>query len=482
MSFPSFLFGSQVVHDAIDAGVPKGAIVRLGGSPKADKTLEDISFRNLKRTGGSGTADRHAAGQLHGEISMLEPQDEDPARAVMTTWVNNWRDSKSLVAASDPYAVEAFTVPWSPEGWSAVGRGGKKNRPLSSGELWKNWIRGDPLPLSAGVSDSRGLWTMPKTQRQKQLKVWRVRRIVEVANRIQRYNQLVKCLRILYAAADREVLGNRRIIACTTTSAAKNAEAFQGVQIDVVMLEEAGEILEAHVLASLTETVKSLIMLGDHKQLRPKIENFALSAQHPVNPFALNVSLFERQVLGGAAFETLLQQHRMRAEIAAFPRTLTYPTLSDAPGVSSRRALEGVPSNSNVVFVDHAMEEGEDEKGRRQMEDGGLSKVNRHEVQWVCAIVKYLLRSYNYNAEDIVVLTPYLGQLVLLRHALGARLGDRDARELVEAGLEEDGGGKDDLRAIRVATVDNFQGGWVTLCGSVGQWALVGTHARTPCR
>jgi len=38
----------------------------------------------------------------------------------------------------------------------------------------------------------------------------------------------------------------------------------------VVLVEEAAEIMEAHVLTSVSLNCKHLIMIGDHKQLRPK--------------------------------------------------------------------------------------------------------------------------------------------------------------------------------------------------------------------
>lgn len=50
-------------------------------------------------------------------------------------------------------------------------------------------------------------------------------------------------------------------------------------RVDVVMIEEAGEIQESHVLAALTPSVKQLIQIGDHKQLRPKINNFDLTVE-----------------------------------------------------------------------------------------------------------------------------------------------------------------------------------------------------------
>jgi AAA domain len=41
--------------------------------------------------------------------------------------------------------------------------------------------------------------------------------------------------------------------------------------------EEAGEVFESHLLISLTEQTEHLIMIGDHQQLRPKVEEYKLS-------------------------------------------------------------------------------------------------------------------------------------------------------------------------------------------------------------
>jgi superfamily I DNA and/or RNA helicase len=58
----------------------------------------------------------------------------------------------------------------------------------------------------------------------------------------------------------------------TTTGAAKYKDLLAGsVRPGVVLVEEAGELLEAHVLTSLGTEARHLIMIGDHKQLRPKV-------------------------------------------------------------------------------------------------------------------------------------------------------------------------------------------------------------------
>lgn len=45
----------------------------------------------------------------------------------------------------------------------------------------------------------------------------------------------------------------------------------------VLVVEEAGQVLEPHILASLVQSVQQVIMIGDPLQLRPNISNYSLS-------------------------------------------------------------------------------------------------------------------------------------------------------------------------------------------------------------
>lgn len=64
---------------------------------------------------------------------------------------------------------------------------------------------------------------------------------------------------VSYAA----VLRAARVICATTTGAAMYKELLRspGVTPGVVLVEEAGELLEAHVLTSLSDHTKHLIMV-----------------------------------------------------------------------------------------------------------------------------------------------------------------------------------------------------------------------------
>lgn len=41
-----------------------------------------------------------------------------------------------------------------------------------------------------------------------------------------------------------------------------------------MLVEEAGQVLEAHILGALVPSIQHVILIGDPKQLRPNITNY----------------------------------------------------------------------------------------------------------------------------------------------------------------------------------------------------------------
>ena len=157
----------------------------------------------------------------------------------------------------------------------------------------------------------------------------------------------------------------------------------------------------------------------------------------------LDVSLFERLVSEGFPFCALQQQHRMRTEIAAPVRALTYPDLTDGPGTRGREHVRGL--SRDVVFVDHLWPEGagddDSDTAAGAKREATASKVNAREADLAACVLRYLLQQ-GYAAAQLVLLTPYLRQVRLLREQLRARglmgrVGERDNLELEAAGLVE---------------------------------------------
>ena len=60
-------------------------------------------------------------------------------------------------------------------------------------------------------------------------------------------------------------LARKRIIGCMTTGAAKFVQGIHTAKPDVLLIEEAGEILESHVLTAMSENTSQVILIGEHK-------------------------------------------------------------------------------------------------------------------------------------------------------------------------------------------------------------------------
>ncbi|KAH9887903.1 hypothetical protein C8Q73DRAFT_808008 [Cubamyces lactineus] len=247
----------------------------------------------------------------------------------------------------------------------------------------------------------------------------------------------------------RRLLMQTDLIACTTTGA---------IGPQVLLVEEAGQVLEAHILTSLVPSVRHLICIGDPQQLRPTLATFALSMDSARGRelFMFDRSLMERLVDNGYQMSQINVQRRMRPSISHFIRTILYPKLEDNAVVNEYPPVQGM--GSDVFFFNHLNKEGGS--------DDSVSKYNMFEVEMIRDLVMYFLRQGTYSGPgDIAVLCAYLGQLQKVRAALrdlkiAVAVDERDAEELARQGLEEDVEFAEVVVAkhVRLGTVDIFQG------------------------
>ncbi|KAH8998206.1 hypothetical protein EDB86DRAFT_3148849 [Lactarius hatsudake] len=274
------------------------------------------------------------------------------------------------------------------------------------------------------------------------------------------YKDACKVYEDLRDEARRRLLSSTDLIACTTTGAAKLVSLLTSVGPKVLMVEEAGQVLEAHILASLVPSVEHLICIGDPKQLRPNLATFALSMDSMSGRelFKFDRSLMERLSDEGMSMSQINVQRRMRPSISHFVRTILYPKLEDNEVVWGYPAVHGM--EKNVVFFSHNNPE--------NSEDDSVSKHNMFEVAMIRDLVLYLLKQGFYDgAGDIAVLCAYLGQLQKVRAALkdlkiAVSVDERDEEQLERTGLAGDGDtGLSQVQVahrIRIGTVDTFQG------------------------
>lgn len=266
----------------------------------------------------------------------------------------------------------------------------------------------------------------------------------------------------------RRALLGADVIGVTTTGLAKEAEMLRKLRSKVVICEEAGEVLEAHVISAMMPGIEHFIQIGDHQQLRPQINNYLLSLESSTgSPYQLDRSQFERLAVGQHGLPKipvaqLNIQRRMRPEISRLIRSI-YPSLQDHDDVSRLPDVAGM--KSNVFWLEHCnLEDGKTDNGRVK------SHSNEWEVEMTKALARHLVRQGVYKGSDIAVLTPYSGQLQKLRTALNCEfevsISDRDAEVLAADGFEPDDSNSVQAtlqkctlsESLRLATVDNFQG------------------------
>ncbi|ODM90748.1 NFX1-type zinc finger-containing protein 1 [Orchesella cincta] len=238
---------------------------------------------------------------------------------------------------------------------------------------------------------------------------WRIYfRLLEIAAEMGRKTsaekgkQLKEARLKLKAAKDKVngwILKGTDIIGMTTTGAAKHHLLLEYAKPEIVIIEEAAEILEARLITSLTKDCKQLILIGDHLQLRPRPTVYELERK-----YHLNVSLFERMILNGVKMCTLKTQHRMRPEISDLITGSVYKTLYNHPSVREYPHVKGVLKS--LFFVTHTQPEKHD--------PNLMSKSNQHEANFIVGLCEYLLLQ-GYLPTEITVLATYNAQVFLLQ-------------------------------------------------------------------
>ncbi|KAL7947483.1 P-loop containing nucleoside triphosphate hydrolase protein [Trichoderma barbatum] len=450
---------NQFLEDLMSIGIDGSNMVLIG--PKATPKTDELRIDNLSRTSGDPSNFRQirdAANeqsltkmQLDGAITKLK------SKVRLQEILDMLEFSESEISYWN-----AFQIP------DDIQIAGRNNKALEAIDVYDHWVQGEHMSslgiLAEIISPQHyPVWNIPPEHRVKLHNQWvsQVRReqVDEFAQLAETANNLYRQIDSLRSEKKRMVVKNRRIIGCTTTRAAMYQSIIKAASPDIVLVEEAGEILEAHVITSLSSSVKQLILIGDHKQLRPKVNNYNLTVEKGEG-FDLNVSLFERLIRQGHEFATLQEQHRSHPDISQFARLLSYPDLQDVPKTHNYKPIRGL--QKRVVFVHHEHpEELLNNVSDRRDPTSKASKKNTFEAEMVLKTVKYLCQQ-GYKSENMVVLTPYMGQLSLLRQTLSEindpYLNELDTHELVRAGLMTPAASKAAKAKLRLSTVDNYQG------------------------
>ncbi|CAB4391624.1 unnamed protein product [Rhizophagus irregularis] len=315
-------------------------------------------------------------------------------------------------------------------------------------------------PLDVLLRDY-SIWRMSNEERQKLHNYWRAKLDEERLLNLQTVHEGIRQdLNDIYDEARRQILLNSDVIGMTTSGAAKFQNLIKYIDPKIIICEEAGEVLEAHILSALTPSTQHLILIGDHNQLRPHVATYSLSIEsYKGENYQLDKSLFERLVDGKNTIRIektrLLTQRRMRKEISDLIRYTIYDDLEDGENTTEYPKIRG--AQHNVYFIDHRNPE-----DKSNSDSAMQSHVNMFEVKMVVEMVKYFVKYGYTKPEDIAVLTPYLGQMIKIKEALSESfavdIDERDAQDMDDVEEEKINTPKSLHQRVILRTVDNFQG------------------------
>lgn len=459
----------QLLEHLVKDGVEQ--LIRLGSRSKSE-VLQDLNLHHISKELKATKTEGYEKYLLYEKLDIVLDEIEELMPGLRDQ--GSWRNVKEyLEDHQNDHFNQLFGDGVDEDGFREVR--GKKFSILNS------WVKGAPkrVVTTRPVPEllNANLNGMSSLERTALHRYWVQQSTVELNRRflhlLDSYSDITVSLKKCHQELDLRCLLRAHIIGVTTTGLARNLEILRRVGAKVVVVEEAGEILEAHTLTALLPSVEHAILIGDHEQLRPQINNYEFQYDNPRGAkFSLDISLFERLVHPQSGFlklpySSLEVQRRMHPSIAELVRSTLYPKLQDHESVFDHPEVCGM--RKRLFWLDH------DEKEDSSPSDPAqsFSKTNAWEVEMTAALVSHLVRQGVYRNEDIAVLTPYLGQLQKLKQRLRSSfalvVGDRDLEELQTKGLEDDSGEENMenegniqkttlLNAVRIASVDNFQG------------------------
>ncbi|KAJ5957579.1 hypothetical protein N7501_011858 [Penicillium viridicatum] len=467
----------QFLKHLLDVGIQK--VIRIGGRSQAPE-LEGKNLRVVSKGFGKTKVESQTLGKSYGE---LEAHMEDAGYAMKPLHQSqkglSWAAMGNFVRRKWPAIHEQLDRP-DLEGFTTVTDDkllhwlGVKSMRIQKGqnEDEVDVVRLERLTRAA----KEDIHTLTKPERQilamEWFKQWRESEIARIFEAIDHAASLRNDINAVHDEVNRRALIQAEVIGITTTSLARHIKTLRRLGSKVIICEEAAEVMEAHVISALMPGVEHFIQIGDHRQLRPQIQNYSLSLESSTGmAWQLDRSQFERRALGEpglkpAPIAQLNVQRRMRPEISQLIRRV-YPKLEDHESTTALPNVVGM--RDNLFWLDHQCEEDSRDDGSRVK-----SHSNQWEVDMATALVRHLVRQGEYKSTDIALLTPYTGQLRKLRTSLSKDfeicLSERDLETLAADGFEkvEDEDPESNsrkalekktlLQTLRLATVDNFQG------------------------
>ncbi|KAK8075971.1 hypothetical protein PG994_003243 [Apiospora phragmitis] len=243
----------QFLEELMDAQIPADQMVRLGSkyTERTQGLLLSKQTSAYRRKADAWTL----INRLKEEWQELHSKLQSLFSALVSSTVSFTTIMEHLKFSDDDSGFhQAFTIPSSDQDWKRVDRKGKG---IQNDYLFNRWCRGeDPGIFTQDVPPHcNKVWNMNLNKRTEYYQKWyiainleQIEVIQEVAQQMDRVHERVQ---EQFNERDIDTLRSKRIIGCTTTAAAMYTNVIRAANPDIVLVEEAGEIQEAHILAAM---------------------------------------------------------------------------------------------------------------------------------------------------------------------------------------------------------------------------------------
>ncbi|MEM9991606.1 MAG: AAA domain-containing protein [Bacteroidota bacterium] len=262
-------------------------------------------------------------------------------------------------------------------------------------------------------------------------KAWRFRRKYGAAERQER-GRLLKEAKDLAAWARQleerlidQILHSAQVVTCTFVGSTH--QVLDKHKFRTVVIDEAAQALEGATWIPITRASK-VVLAGDPFQLPPTVKSLRALKK------GLGITLIEKCIERLPQVSFLNTQYRMNTDIMGFSNTHFY---NDQLQAHESVADHRLPSEHNqpIEFIDTAGCGFEEQTNKK-----GLSRYNPDEFQILCEHLYQVLDSLPEAYElSAAIISPYREQVKHIKRT-----------------ISEDEKLKD--RAIRVSTIDGFQG------------------------
>lgn len=153
----------------------------------------------------------------------------------------------------------------------------EQGRAPKQASIVQGWLGGESKPLALQTDwDTKqtllrtgSIWGLDKHARGAMWSGWEAtyKEAAEVfAKKVALHDNYARELSELQLQRDLHRVRDARVVGCTTTGAAIHHALLTEAGCGVVLVEEAAEVLEAHVLTALDTSTKHLIMIGEASQ------------------------------------------------------------------------------------------------------------------------------------------------------------------------------------------------------------------------